>query len=328
MQRRDFVTATTLGALAGVTGACGGAQTARLSMGEADDLLERLRSGRDRVRREPVAAATDPRLDRMVRLGLEALVVADVARSIPADAPLPEPLARELGDALPVLDRCVAEYGALLGGMPLGARRRVERAVRARPEAAMEVASWIDERARGVDASSRIKLRQLARQVATKARRQSMGAVIDDTVGKVERIVANKGGPVAFAREATASAMLASVWQALEGDGVPPPPGGSPARELDDPDASPPPPPDPTSWGETPPDHGRPGQQSSEGPGDPEIAVGATMMGAGVAVFGIITLIGVAVGSPALFAVIGATPGGTLVIVGLIVLIVGLAQNA
>ena len=324
MQRREFVAGTTLGVLAGMTvGGCGGARVP-LSQADASSLLDRLERGRQRVRTGPslYGDATDPHLDRMTRLGLEALVVADVARSIPRDAELPGPLAGALADALPVLDECVAQFGALLGGMPMGARRSVERATRERPDAAVQVAEWIDAQATGIDRASRGKLRQLAHQVATKTRRQSMGAVIDDTVGKVERIVAQKGGPVAFAREATASAMLASVWQALEGDGVPPSAGG---RGLDAPSgeprgATPPPPPE----SEAPLT-----VEEVGGPGDPEIAVGAVMMGSGVVVFGILTLaVGIATESAAIGALVGATPGGTLVIVGLIVLIVGLAQNA
>jgi hypothetical protein len=69
-------------------------------------------------------------------------------------------------------------------------------------------------------------------------------------------------------------------------------------------------------------------ESPEENPGDPELIVGGVMMGAGALVFGVFTIIGAAVGDIGLWMAIGATPGGTLLIVGLIVLLVGVAQNS
>lgn len=336
MDRRGFVRSTTLGALVGasvpaLTG-CGGAgaRPSLLSGREADDLVRRLDRGLESARRGPslfTARAPDAHRDRLARLGIEALVVADVARSIPANAELPPSLAARLIEELPVLDRCVANYGPLIAGMPLGARRNTGRLLARRPDAPMELAEWIDARAaeHAISHESRLRLRRLALDVTRRIRRQSLGAVVDDTVDKVERIIAHKGAPVALARQATGNAMLASVWQTLD-TGVPPaggspaPPAPTPGQELDAPTPTPAVPWDP----EIPP---RPLPQPV-GRGDQELMVGGILIGTGVGVFGIGTLIGWAVGSAVWGAIISATPGGILVVIGLIFLIIGAAQNA
>lgn len=310
MERRDFVRASTLGAMVGMTGlgasACGSVQPRpRMASSEADELLGRLDRGLRSVRHDAsvLVGNHNPRVERMVRLGLEALVVADVARSIDPEAELPDGLRDRLAEELPVLDRCTAAYGQLLEGLPMAARRNVERISRGRPDAAMEIAEWIDERAseRAISHESRMRLRRIANQVKTRIRRQSISAVIDDTVGKVERIVAHKGGSIAHARQTSSNAMLASIWQSLEEGGQHQVAEAPPEATMESPE---------------------------ENPGDPELIVGGVMMGAGALVFGVFTIIGAVTSDLALWMAIGATPGGTLLIVGLIVLLVGVAQNS
>lgn len=333
MERREFIEATTLSALVGVAGAstagCGAAPM-RLGSHEEASLLARLDRGLSVIRGSSAAEHglhnRNANVDRLARLGLEALVVADVARSIPPEAELSPAFASRLMEELPVLDRSVAAYGNLLAGMPMGARRNLERAVRRRPEVAMEMAEWIDERAAasGVSHESRMRLRALASRVTTRARRQSMSAVVDDTVDKVERIVTRKGGSLASARNAASNAMLASIWQTLD-DGVPASPGGAPppsyAGQLGAPSAPPPVVIDPERPPVTEPaDEG--------GRGDRELEIGAILIGSGVAAFGLATGIGAAAGSVMWGMIIGATPGGILLVVGLVFLIIGAAQNA
>ena len=332
MDRRDFVKATSMGALVGagasVTSGCG-AVPLRLASHEETSLLERLDHGLSALRGSPGVlhgfGNRNTHVDALARLGLEALVVADVARSIPDGAELSPALARRLTEELPVLDRSVAAYGNLLAGMPMGARRNLERAVRRRPDVPMEVAEWIDERAslNGISRESRLRLRQLASGVATRTRRQSMSAVMDDTVGKIERIVAHKGASLASARDAASNAMLASIWQTLD-DGVPTNTGGAaPTSELGQPSAPPPVIVDANGEPYAPRAGARPGHR-----GDSELVIGGVLMGAGVAAFGLVTLIGAAAGSLMWGMIIGATPGGVLLVVGLVFLIIGAAQNA
>ncbi len=321
MERRNFLLATG-GALAGASLLSPGCANApvRLAQHEADTLMRRLDRGLAAVRSGPsthFSGRSRRNSDRLARLGLEALVVADVGRSVPQGAEIPPELAQRLTQESQVLARCVGAYSPMLAGLTPSARRNVERSLRQRPDAAMRVAEWIDEHAaeHAISHESRLRLRRLATDVAAKMRHQSMGAVIDETVGKVERVMAHQGKPIAFAREASANAMLASIWQALEEE-VPPAPGSA----LSDPAQQQAP---QHQAVEVPPE-----EVPQGGPGDTEIAVGGVMMGAGPVVFGLITLIGWAISQDAVIPMlIGATPGGTLVIVGLIILIVGVAQN-
>ena len=336
MQRRGFLTNVALGATAVGAGAiwlpgCGGAMPRSTELGgaQADALLERLQRGVARVRNAPFGAMTTPPWslrgnpeERMARLGLEALVVADVARSIPAGSRLPESLARGLDDALPVLDQCVVGYHALLESTPAAVRRNLDRRFRETPEIAMHVAEAIDVRAREIDVSteSRIRLRNVARNVGARVRRQSTSALIDDCASKIATIVGHGGADVRLARSLETRALVGAIWQQVEGvqrsgGGAPSPAGygTSPASSLG-------------LYQPAAPD-AEVERLPTESPGDPELAVGGVMGGAGLAVFGIGGIISAVTGSTfPLIAV--ATPAGVAVVIGIILLIVGGVQNA
>ncbi len=306
MERRGFLQVTAGGALFGLAGAgasgCGAAPV-RLGQVEADDLLARLDNGLRSVRSAPRQSNRSRRnrvVDEMVALGMEALVVADVAKSIPAGAEIPTALADRLREELPVLDRATAAYSGLLAEMPREARRHVQEHMRANPDYPMRVAEWIDERAAAhrVSHESRLRLRNLAGQVTARVRRQSVGAVIDDTVGKVERIVEHHGAELAWAREVGTSALTAGIWRSLDAPHQQEP--GTPEPE---------------------------GAQQG-GAGDEELIIGGVLMGSGVAVFGIATLVGALAGDLGIGIAVGATVGGILLIVGLSVLIVGVAETS
>jgi hypothetical protein len=347
MDRRSFLSAATAG-----TGALGAAVTMpawlsgcgasaphiELGVRETDTLLARLDAGLATVAAEPSGGLTAaqpwhvrPELgESMLRLGTQALVVADVARSIPTNVRVPDALRLRLLETLPVLDDCTAQYHHLLSSTPAAVRRRVDRRFRADPDTAMNVASYLDTRgsALGISGESRIRLRSNATHVTTRIRRQSASAMIDDCIAKVEATVARSGGSVAALRGAAASGFVDAMWQAVDGD-----PGGSAL-------APPPPPPGyvstssgvvvpaPAPVAAYEPPSGAELETGSESPGDTELLVGGVLVGGGVAVFGIATLIGFAAGNAGLGALIGATPGGALVITGIILLIVGAVQNA
>lgn len=341
MERRTFLSTVALGAGAAGAGAiwlpgCGAPGAPTLRAHQIDDLLGRLERGVGRVRAAPHGGAV---ADRVIRVGLEALVVADVARSIPAGTHLPPALADALGRSVPVLDDCVVAYHTLLEEAPRSMRRKLDQAFRAKPDLAMDVAEQIDEHAAeiGVSADSRRRLRGVATNVGARVRRQSSSAIIDDCVAKMENVVARGGADLHAARSMTASALIQAVWQQLDNSGTPgggtqAAPPASPGTTLDVPE---PPPgstatPPPAGWlvrqqdAETPP-AAQP--RDTGNPGDPELAVGGVMLGAGLAVFGIGGLISLATQSiwP---VVVAATPAGVAVIIGLILLIVGGVQNA
>lgn len=309
---------------------------------EADELVARLERGLRSVRESPFAEASsaataqpwrvrpDPG-ERVIRLGLEALVVADVARSIPPGAHVPEHLAQRLGEALPILDECVTTYHALLERTPPAVRRNLDRAFRGTPDVAMQITEVIDQRAGaiGVSNESRLRLRNAARNVGTRVRRQSASALIDDCVSKVDGIAARVAGgdDLRLARGPATTAMIDAIWQEVEGTGGTssggvygaPPPQGAAAQTGS-----------PVSQGVYVPPEGAGAQQappSESGAGDPELAVGGVMLGVGAAAFGIGGIVTAVTGN--VWVIVGvSTPAGVAVIIGLILLIVGAVQNA
>jgi hypothetical protein len=321
MERRRFLGAMGVGALGAGAGVavpgCAGVQVRpELGARETTALLGRLERGLGAAR-EPglggIASLEPWRLrpastENVLRLGAEALVVADVARSIPSGVRVPRELAQRLEASVPILDDCVATYHALLASTPAAVRRNVDRRFRDEPEVAMRVAEHIDGRSSevGVSPESRLRLRTAAANVTSRIRRQSASAVIDDCTSKVASVVARSGIDLTLARSTTTTAMIEGIWQEVEGSTQL---GGSPPV---------PPPPPPTIAAAEP---------SQESPGDSELIVGGILVGSGLAVFGIGTLIGWAAGSAAWGAVISATPGGILVIIGVVLLIVGAVQN-
>ncbi|HEY8430242.1 MAG TPA: hypothetical protein VIL20_17795 [Sandaracinaceae bacterium] len=335
MERRAFLSTVALGAGAAGAGAiwlpgCGAPSGAALGSREVDDLLGRLERGVRSVRESPIGAPGRPAgalapSERLLRVGLEALVVADVARSIPPGAHLPGELAVALDRALPVLDHCVVGYHTLLDETPRVARRKIDRAFRSKPGLAMDVAEAIDDRAAdiGISRDSRLRLRRAAANVGTRVRRQSAGALIDDCVAKMESVAARSGADVRAARSMTAQALVAAIWQQVEGNA----PGGGAASSL----GAPAPAPSAPSAPEPPPvalEYEEPRVPApAQSPGDTELIVGGTMLGAGLAVFGIGGIISLAMNSP-WPVVVAATPGGVAVIIGIILLIVGAVQNA
>lgn len=251
MDRRSFLSSSALGsatALAGIAGlgaqaaGCGGARP-MLGGLETAELLTRLERGLSAIRDVPegtMAAAMPWQVrpehhEAIARLGLEALVVADVNRSVPLGTDVPRELRERLEAQVPTLERAVGTYHAFLSRMPPAARRNMDRRLRARPDAAMETAEWLDGYAvtMGVAQPSRLLMRSTAADVGTRMRRQSVGAVIDDSLAKVERALGRSPGARAHATSATTVAMIDAIWQTVEGAGggsaSPPPASGGTA---------------------------------------------------------------------------------------------------
>lgn len=342
MERRDFLSQVAAGAgvsaslgMGAMMSGCGAAMQTRPELGARDtvDLLGRLERGLGAVRNLPAgnlhAALPSWQLrpdlsERILRTGIEALVVADVARSIPAGVRLPSELAQRLEAELPTLARATGAYHALLAGTPPAMRRNVDRRFRTDPDTAMEITSFIDQHASmiGISTESRLRLRSNTAQITSRIRRQSANAVVDDTISKVETIVARSGGDIALARSSTSHAMIQAIWQQVEGVYTP---GGTtqqPAQQLGPQGIYVPP------QGELPPDATIPPEEYDPNPGNRELEIGGILIGSGLAAFGLATLIGFAAGSAMWGAIIGATPGSILLIVGIVFLIIGGVQNA
>jgi hypothetical protein len=299
-------------------------------------LIDRLDRGLEAVRTSPFALTSQPwtirsgATERVMRLGFESLVVADVARSLTPGVRLPDALATRLDETLPILDDCAVTYHALLESTPPSVRRNLDARFRDEPDVAMQVAEVIHDRASaiGISNASRLRLRNIATHVGARVRRQSTSALVDDCARKIEVAVAHGGAQVRLARGPAAMAMIEAIWQQV--DGVPQ--GGGGASSL---------PsgyqtsaqygygataPTTTTTQATDPELVLP-EPSHESPGDPELTVGGVMLGAGLGVFGISALISLGIAS-SMPMIVAATPAGVAVVIGLILLIVGAVQNA
>lgn len=229
--------------------------------------------------------------ERVLRITLEGLVVADVARSIPEDVNLPRALTDRLAPELPLLHGSIGTNHALMTAMPARARANLTRRVREHPDGLMDVASWIDGHAAivGTSAASRLELRRAAVGISARMRRQSASAVIDDYSGKVERAVVRSGGSLERTRSAVTAAMTMAIWQDVD--------DSLPLGGLGDPGA--PAPVQIVEHEEAPPREREqlPYSEGWDRPGDSEMQVGAIMMPFGVLTCGVLLVVGLIAGA-------------------------------
>jgi hypothetical protein len=315
MDRRSFLTRSAIGggvilvASSGLASGCISSAHPSLETGRSEELLSRLHRGLGHIRAVPEgeiarAISHHPRpvfFERVMRLGLEALVVMDVTQSLQPGLVLPPDLSRGLAPELPIVDRYASTYHGLLTSMPHQARQRLSTKVRARPSAPMDIAEWIDARGNeiGIAPESRGSLRSIASQLGTRMRRQSTNAVLDDCIAKVDRVFAQSGQSLALVRAHRTNAMLASIWQQVDdaalGSGLSDPLARQAAAGVDE----------DLAWQQVTQEYSPPLWSARWGrPGDEEIELGGILMP-----LGLITC-------------------GVLLIAGLLVLIAGGVQNA
>jgi len=334
MDRRAFLSRSALlsSALASGTlsAGCGGAML-RPELGELEtrELMGRLERGLSAVRNAPSGDMSRdmpwllrPDLhEHVLRLTLEALVVADVTRSIPDGTPVPHVLAASLAPVLPSIQRAAHTHHLLLSRMPQAARRNLDRRMRDRPELAMDVAGWIDAQAAalGVPHANRARLRHAALNTGTRILRQSANAVIDDCVEKADRAVARGGGALVGERARSTAALVDALWQQADAGGS----GGSGGSGALVSASGRSPAPRSSAQGSpaerqatlVPPRFASPGEMANPTepiewsdrwarPGDEELQMGAIMLP-----FALITC-------------------GLMLVIGIVVLIAGAAQNA
>src|SRR5262245_60686840 len=117
LPRRRFLSAAAIGSgaaaagLGGLTLGCGAAMHPELSASETNALLTRLERGITGIRSTPAGSLASAHpwqlrpdaAESILRLGLEAAVVTDVARSIPSDRRVPRELGQVLTSHLPIL---------------------------------------------------------------------------------------------------------------------------------------------------------------------------------------------------------------------------------
>ena len=316
MLRRGFLAASALGTGTAALG-CGGASLhARIGDAQAAELAARLARGRRLLEEQPFgtlvsgpARARPDLREHVLRLNIESLLVLDVLRSIPRDARLPPSLGAALGPMLPRLDRAIHTNHTLLSRMPMARANRLDGALAARPSLAMDATDWLDAGAAhiGIPAAHRLHIRQSTETLANRMRSHSTRSVVRDYAAKLDRVV-TQTLPLAPELAESTVRVVDALWQdGSEEESVPIPPPPVPARRPDDvstEDRMVVPlrfsaqremesPTEPVQWNE-----------SWASPGDEEIRLGAIMLPLGLVTCGI------------------------TLIVGLIVLLTGVAQNA
>jgi hypothetical protein len=102
-----------------------------------------------------------------------------------------------------------------MGRMTPADRLDLKEAIEREPELPMRVIEALDREseALGISAKRRLHLRTLGTQVAFRMRQQSPSAVIEEYVGKVERMAAFHGGKDAWNRALASAAVNQSLWQ-------------------------------------------------------------------------------------------------------------------
>jgi hypothetical protein len=307
MRRRGFLAVSALGTGVAAIG-CGAASThPTLAVSDARELAARLQRGMRMLEERPFgsmvqgAAETRPDLkEHLLRLTLESFLVLDALRSLPEGTAAPPELAEVLAPMLPRLDRCIHTHRSLLARMPVERRRSLDRRVRERPELAMDAAAWLDERAAevGVPRDNRLRLRHSAMTVGTRLRRQSTNAVVDDCVAKLDEAFVGAAPLTPDLADATAR-VVDVMWRqvdepfALPSPTVSPPPSPSVPSAPRDPLMVPErfgspremaDPTEPVQWND-----------SWSQPGDEEIRIGAILMPFGLVTCGILLIVGIVV---------------------------------
>lgn len=306
LDRRTFLSGSALGTAAALVGGAGsalagcGAARTRPVLGEVESaaLWVRLDRGLGAIRDLPAGSMTagvpwelrPDHQETILRLGLESLVIADVTRSIPAGSDLRGALRERLASEIPTLERTVGTYHAMLSRMPPAARRNLDRRIRERPGAAMDVAEWLDGHAGtlGVAGESRLLVRETATNVEARVRRQSASALIDDSLAKVERALRRSAGARGHATSPATVAMIDAVWRAVDdaGGGAAGGAGGGAVVT------------DPVSEGgvyTTPTSDLGPWNESWARPGDYDIEVGAILMPFGLLTCTILLWVGLGI---------------------------------
>lgn len=239
VDRRTFIGTTLFGAFgAALAPGCGGAQH-RLGASEIRELMARLDRGTRFLEETPTGTmaaelrghARPDLSEQVVRLTIESLLVADIARSVPDPAAMPDELAARLAVHAPRVDRCTHTNRAYLARMPAAKQRALDGRVRREPERTMRGAEWLDGYASrlGIPADNRARLRAAAHGAGTRMRRQSAGAVVGQTVDHLDRGLAIDGSTLTPELERTTHAIVDAMWQDPVDIPAPPPAYGGPA---------------------------------------------------------------------------------------------------
>lgn len=187
---------------------------------------------------------------------LSAMHVMGTFGELPERTQLQPEVQRRMWRALPDVHDAMMSMTDWLDALGPEERRRIDAKVRKDGDLPMRIAEQIDADAKrvGVPASQRTKLRALTAHLAWRLRNQGTGPLVDELVGKVDRVIARHGADAELQRAVAAKVAEAQLFGMQLAPGsedaaatpvqvlpppvvvdVHPPPGGaqvSPARHV------------------------------------------------------------------------------------------------
>jgi len=121
---------------------------------------------------------------------LAAMHVAATFRELPADVQQRPDVQRRMWNALPFLDDAMLDMSEYLSSLAPSERRAVQQQLRKDPSLGMQIVGKLDEHAAsaGVPNRRRAQMRAIATHATWRITRQSVDALVDDTLSKVQRV--------------------------------------------------------------------------------------------------------------------------------------------
>ncbi len=236
MERRDFLKAGTAAGVASVAApACsvvGGGQligTPSLSGAEMDDYLVRLDRGMETISGSnlldemvpPKAGETgNQRLRReqgqeLARKGLRTMLLTGMYKDLPeADRRHPG-MQQRLERSGPEMDQALFGMTSLMAGTSPAERSAIQAELKRRPDLGLRLAEGLNKPAKalGVSMKRRAQLRTMSTHLAWRMRVQPPGLVLDDVVGKVQRVAVRNGQDEELKRHLATRIGEEAFWQ-------------------------------------------------------------------------------------------------------------------
>jgi hypothetical protein len=140
--------------------------------------------------RSPAAAAALAEKDELFRRMLGTLLVTQGFRELPVETQLEPAVQERMWGHLDEIGATVFEVGDALAALDEPARKDVRTKLGKQPDLPMDLGEMIDAQAAsaGISSARRMQLRRMMSQSAFRMRHGDPGSIIDEYVGKVERV--------------------------------------------------------------------------------------------------------------------------------------------
>jgi len=126
---------------------------------------------------------------------LAAMHVAATFRELPPEAQTRPDVQQRMWGLLPALDNTMLDMADYLGSLGSAEKRELQERLRRKPSLAMDAIGVLDEHASGVGVSGRrrAQMRAIAAHASWRMTRQSVDALLGETLDKVERVKERHG---------------------------------------------------------------------------------------------------------------------------------------